>query len=574
MTVSIPLRTNPIPYVFMPQLVRQLPWLIVIALVASGCSTFGLADANLETVSSDIGSEPTRRSPANEPASVSADSDPATAGDTDQDAAPITVQATDLADRVAKTASATDDDGEATSYRTVNSKAAANRDRTRAVATDASAESSDDQAETFDQLMAEARRRGALSAAEESSFRRDLADVPAHLRPQMAAMLLAMRSRQGNTPTESAASDPVAIGIPPDVAANPAKIQHPRTALATARGSQIPSTTAADLADENPLRALVGIEAARQSKLPNSVPGVANPNAANSASNVPGEIGDAQSAAPNGLAWPKSFAAPTAQPGQGENAQANRRVPHEATSEEWQVMLGATIRALESKVAASPDDQETPRRQALLRLLYLAANRLDDTAKAMPADANEQQFWIDWLYGTSVYLDDAATPNDGQRAAIAAERMRDAVQRLGEQANLIVNNMAFCRRVTSFGVYEPFTAKPGTTEPNYEFTANQEVLLYAEVRNYTSVPTAKGHHTLLRPSYQIFDVQGRRLGAVVELDESHDYCQRPRTDFFVCYHIYLPTRIDPGAYKLKLTIEDVHGGKVQENSIDFTIKRG
>jgi hypothetical protein len=197
---------------------------------------------------------------------------------------------------------------------------------------------------------------------------------------------------------------------------------------------------------------------------------------------------------------------------------------------------------------------------------------LDDTVKAMPADANEQQFWIDWLYGTSVYLDNAATPNDGQRATIAAERLRDAVQRLGEQANLMVSNVVFCRRVTSFGVYEPFAAKAGAAAVNNEFVANQEVLLYAEVRNFTSVSTAKGHHTLLRPSYQIFDSQGRRLGSVVELDESHDYCQRPRTDFFVCYHIYLPTRIDPGDYKLKLTVEDVHGGKVHENSVDFSIK--
>jgi hypothetical protein len=554
----------------MPQLVRHLSWAFAIALVASGCSTFGVTDANLENIGDDL-LEPAeserarpefaRRGPANQPASVSDDAEPALDASASDETTPITVRATDqTADLTHRKANAPT----APLHRSVQTSRLPQ-------ATDPTSAPSEDQSAAFDQLMAEARRRGALTAADESSFRRDLADVPTHLRPQMAAMLLAMRQRT-DAPAESTASEiaaPLSTQIAPPTLTSVSP-QHPTTTAD--RLAQIAPRPSSESLEENPLRALAGIAATKQaataegSPISTSPPSTSPRRAASNASNVPGEIGIRQPKTPSGPAWPKTSVPP--------NAQAPHEAATGATNEEWQVMLSATIHALESKVAANPADPENARRQALLRLLYLTANRLDDTAKVMPADASEQQFWIDWLYGTSVYLDAAATPNDGQRAAIAAERLRDAVQRLGEQANLVVNNLTFCRRVTSFGVYEPFTAKPGATEPHFEFTANQEVLLYAEVRNYTSVPTAKGHHTLLRPSYQIFDSQGRRLGAVVELDESHDYCQRPRTDFFVCYHIYLPTRIDPGAYKLKLTIEDVHGSKVQENSIDFTIKRG
>jgi hypothetical protein len=58
---------------------------------------------------------------------------------------------------------------------------------------------------------------------------------------------------------------------------------------------------------------------------------------------------------------------------------------------------------------------------------------------------------------------------------------------------------------------------------------------------------------------------------VTELGESQDYCQHRRRDFFVRYHLYLPSRIDPGDYKLKLTIEDVHSTKVAESTVEFSI---
>lgn len=618
----------------MPRLATTWVWIVAVAAVAGGCSTFDL-DGREDERGIDALDERPAGGPANRPASLESDAESATVGDgysessgaessgaESGDGASVFVRASDTDAMAGGAASGTaggtvranagqlesspgyrsphvrSQDYRSADYRSAGELGSGDRGPRDVAGASPGASNgmrAADSEETFDQLMAEARRRGALSATEEASFRRDLADVPAHLRPQMAAMLLAVRGRREEP---AAAGSPVAGSLDsgsamPVVAtapgANAAATTSERLARIAAR------TPAATSLDDNPLRALVAAAESTGNKRATAAgsgaataPRIAS-SMALSASNQPGEIGasGATVGAPaktldatktldkqlptygeRGATVTRATAASEA----ATRETAARRGWDAASLEEWQVMLGATIRSLEAKLAASPDDKETPRRQAFLRLLYLAANRLEDTAKAMPADGGEQQFWIDWLYGTSVYLDAEATPNDAQRAAIAADRLREAVHRLGERANLLVSNVAFCRRVTSFGVYEPFAVKPGAA--TCDFVANQEVLLYAEVRNFTSVPTAKGQHTLLRPSYQIFDAQGRRLGAVVELDESHDYCQSPRTDFFVCYHIYLPTRIDPGEYKLKLTIEDVHGGKVHENSVDFAIKRG
>jgi hypothetical protein len=155
--------------------------------------------------------------------------------------------------------------------------------------------------------------------------------------------------------------------------------------------------------------------------------------------------------------------------------------------------------------------------------------------------------------------------------------LREAISQLGQQCNLEVRNLAFCRRVTSFGVYDKFIAeRPAGTLPlaaeAYLFAPDQEVLIYAEIVNFASRESEKGFHTELKASYQILDAQGRRIGPIYDLGVSHDYCQQRRSDFFVRFHRHLPSGLPPGQYQLTLTIEDVQSNKVGESSVPFTIR--
>jgi hypothetical protein len=557
------------------------PWTLALVAIAGGCATI---DADLE-----LTTERPDRQAANEAASLPETELNDEAGSEGNDS-PVTVHVSDDPGQDAAVITPKTAPGEYRSAKETPVVGPQGRSPQSAAAARVETPAVDDEA-AFNHLMTEARRRGELTAADEAAFRRDLAAMPAHLRPQMAAMLMAMRKRSAEPAAAVAATQTPPPALPKAAAAQlqstamlPGDSQQAAFSAPTStadRLSRIASGSAANPAlDDNPLRALANAAAKNGSGAPSSAllnaqfAAAMEQQARHSPSNAPAEV--IAPAARENLTtqWPDAVAvaAKTDRPAAARPATA-------AATEEWQVMLGATIRSLEADLVKRPDDPENARREALLRMLYLVANRLEDAARPVPADAREQQFWIDWLYGTSVYLDSAATPNDGQRSAIAADRLREAVQRLGEQSNLVVQNLAFCRKVTSFGVYESFDAKPvaklgeaKSIATVQEFAPNQEVLLYAEIRNFTSQSTAKGYHTALRPSYQIFDAAGRRLGSVVELDDSHDYCQRPRTDFFVCYHIYLPTRIDPGSYTLKLTIEDAHGHKAGEDDIEFVIK--
>jgi hypothetical protein len=132
-----------------------------------------------------------------------------------------------------------------------------------------------------------------------------------------------------------------------------------------------------------------------------------------------------------------------------------------------------------------------------------------------------------------------------------------------ESAPLVVRNVAFCTEIKSYGCAKRFE--------KYEFQPNQEVLLYAEVDNFVSEPTAKGYHTSLRSGYRILDASGQ---PVVERSfaATEDYCQNLRRDFFIGYRLRLPQSVGPGKYTLQLSIEDLKSQKVGQGSVEFEVR--
>ena len=241
---------------------------------------------------------------------------------------------------------------------------------------------------------------------------------------------------------------------------------------------------------------------------------------------------------------------------------------------QWKAVLAAAIRALSDQLTSLDESEWTPEQlqlHARLRLLYLAAGQRD-AAMQLPAgatdEATSQKFWAETMLALHTYLDREKIKSDSRRGALAAGSLRKAVLELGETSMLQVRNLAFCRRVVSFGAYDAFA----TPEGKYQFEPNQEVLVYAELQNFTSSgDPSKGYTTTLRASYEILDAAGRRVGNVHNLGDSKDVCKNRRTDFFVRYFINLPTRLNPGEYRLRLTIEDTTGNKAGEAEETFTI---
>jgi hypothetical protein len=275
---------------------------------------------------------------------------------------------------------------------------------------------------------------------------------------------------------------------------------------------------------------------------------------------------------PSDLASPRETSAaasehPTQTPkqtGGGSDCSIGLPAEHFAPHGPWHAHLEAAARAAEAELGADFNASGSLGQIARLSLLYLVAGRREDALRMLPGSGSvAADYWRKQIYALAVWLDEQREPDGHRRAAETRLALDEAIARLGDAAPLVVRNLAFCTEVQSYGCYKPVAST--------DFAPQQEVLLYAEVENFTSEQTPRGFYTKLRSSYQIFDSRGQ---AVAEYDGTvtEDYCQNRRRDYFNCYHLRLPARIYAGKHTLRLTVEDMIGQKVGQSSIDFSIK--
>jgi len=174
---------------------------------------------------------------------------------------------------------------------------------------------------------------------------------------------------------------------------------------------------------------------------------------------------------------------------------------------------------------------------------------------------------VDWRRKLSEAIEaiesQSPTDSDAQRAVEAKPVLLAALDKLAKSAPLVVGNLAFCTEVQSFGCVKRFE--------KYEFAPGQEVLLYAEIDNFVSESTPKGHQTSLQSGYEVVDASGRRVAEHV-FAPTEEYCQNPRRDFFIGYHLRLPKDIGPGRYRLRLAIEDLKSRKTGRAEVEFEVK--
>ncbi len=231
--------------------------------------------------------------------------------------------------------------------------------------------------------------------------------------------------------------------------------------------------------------------------------------------------------------------------------------------EAWKTELEKTIRSLEANVVPKPRSAREVAEHARLRMLYLLAGRLNDALKPIPsARPSVQDFWMKEIYGLAIWLDTEQIDDPARRAAQAKVHLSEAIVRLGESSPLAVRNLALVTDIQSYGNYTKFS--------EYKFAPGQEVLLYAEVENFSSKPTPEGYETTLRFGYQIFDNRGQRVAEHEFTAQEH--CLNMRRDFFIGYDFHIPTRIYDGKHTLQLTVEDLQSQKLGQSSIEFVVE--
>jgi hypothetical protein len=193
-----------------------------------------------------------------------------------------------------------------------------------------------------------------------------------------------------------------------------------------------------------------------------------------------------------------------------------------------------------------PGDVEVAR---TLRLLHFAAGQDDKSLEAIAGlPPSEQKLWRDLMWTLVVARD--RTP--GTNRSTHAGEVLDAIDRvrteLLAEAPLALGEVRFCDEVQRFGVYTPTTVS--------RFLPGQKLLLYTEVRNFTSRREGDGlYHVRLAQRLSLENEQGTVVWRH-SFESIDDTCRSPRQDFFLGTTLPLPATLAAGRYALKVAVED------------------
>lgn len=233
----------------------------------------------------------------------------------------------------------------------------------------------------------------------------------------------------------------------------------------------------------------------------------------------------------------------------------------------WNQSLSQTIELLEKQISdeESPDENLRYHREISLRMLYVAARKLDEALEPIQGLSDQENLFLrhqmQAMYEAS---NPDAMPVRSRHLSLVMNSQRLATNHLASVSNLEVRSTAFCTEVERYGVVTKF--------PKYQFSPDQEVLLYCEIENVAAKEVRDGFETQLQGSYEIVDSTGKRIAEQI-LPMEPDICQNHRRDYFIVYKIYMPQQISHGQYKLRLTVEDMNARKFGQSTLDFQIKK-
>ncbi|MDA1017698.1 MAG: hypothetical protein O3A00_24980 [Planctomycetota bacterium] len=247
------------------------------------------------------------------------------------------------------------------------------------------------------------------------------------------------------------------------------------------------------------------------------------------------------------------------------------------SGEAWQQDLGRLIASLEAATAQpvpNPNALTEQQRELLirkhlyLRMLYVMSGqgtRALATSQVPFKDDKEREFWRQVFWSLNQYFDSDTLPNRADRITQTLNQMRFAVQELQPRAHLELRNVNFCNSIASFGNYESF--------PRNEFPVGEEVLIYAEVVNFTSEINGERFHSRLQPTIEIYQA-GNDTSPVktMKYEATPDYCSNPRQDFYLSIVYTIPKGLAQGPHVLKLMVTDVLGNKVATYPLRFTVR--
>ncbi|MEM6980136.1 MAG: hypothetical protein AAF539_10770 [Planctomycetota bacterium] len=261
------------------------------------------------------------------------------------------------------------------------------------------------------------------------------------------------------------------------------------------------------------------------------------------------------------------------------------QVSHETTSDPVQASMARHIATSESNDARESmtndelfrmlrerlsqptpgeSESEMTRREVMLRHLMVLAGDPDAAISNLDSlDEANQEYLRHQLFGLWTILDPNGHPATSRRFSSALPSIRQAASFLAAGSDsLDVRSLEFCTAIEAYGQIQPF--------PNRKFKPGQEIILYCEIDNFVANPVEAGYETKLQGSYEVLDSDGGRVLSQ-SLPMDRQVSRNRLRDYFIAYQMHLPKSLASGEYSLRLTMEDVHGKKYGQSTVDFRI---
>jgi len=217
---------------------------------------------------------------------------------------------------------------------------------------------------------------------------------------------------------------------------------------------------------------------------------------------------------------------------------------------------------LEQKLKDRPDDTAT---QVKLRLVYAILGQWQQAMKDKDGKSSVGGQMAKSL-ASLVKTFDNTDLTSAQQATQALEAVEQIQKLLRDQADLVVSALQMCWRVDSFGSYK-------VIPPEYLVAGKRlPVVVYLELENFISKPLpSKTYQTLLSLTIEVLKESGKVCWRQ-PYEKIEDQASKQRRDFYLAPAVTLPATLPEGRLKLKVTVEDLHGNKVAQRTMDFTLK--
>jgi hypothetical protein len=211
----------------------------------------------------------------------------------------------------------------------------------------------------------------------------------------------------------------------------------------------------------------------------------------------------------------------------------------------WDAMIDGSEPALDKALIAAGVSLAEPHQQIDPRLLTALP----------PADRD----LVGRYHGLLVLLKQQLEQGESAMDRLTLTQRLDELY--GEQP-IMMRRLELCRRVTGYGVYEPFAGR--TLLAGRE----QKMVLYVEVENFHPTEPPSGEYEVkLTQEVMLFNESDGLAVWRHDPVQIVDVSKNRRRDFFVVQLIALPARLGVGKYRLKVRITDLHGGSIDEMSV-------